>query len=45
MTPDQQIARAREVFDIEIEGLRRTRASLGESFAKTISLLQAQAKK
>ena len=34
------IARAREVFDIEIEGLRRTRDSLGESFAATISLMK-----
>ena len=40
MTPDQQIARAREVFDIEIEGLRRVRESLGESFAETIALMQ-----
>ncbi|MBQ4198373.1 MAG: KpsF/GutQ family sugar-phosphate isomerase [Kiritimatiellae bacterium] len=40
MTADRQIARAREVFDIEIEGLRRTRASLGESFTATISLMQ-----
>ena len=40
MTPDEQIARAREVFDIEVEGLRRTRDSLGASFTQTISLLQ-----
>ena len=40
MTPDRQIARAKEVFDIEIEGLRRTRDSLGESFARTIALMQ-----
>ena len=40
MTAERQIARAKEVFDIEIEGLRRVRASLGESFAKTIALLQ-----
>ena len=40
MTVESQIARAREVFDIEIEGLRRTRASLGESFTATISLMQ-----
>ena len=40
MTPDQQIARAREVFDVEIEGLRRTRDSLGESFTRTIALMQ-----
>ena len=40
MTTDQQIARAKEVFDVEIEGLRRTRDSLGESFARTIALMQ-----
>ena len=40
MTADQQIARAQEVFDIEIEGLRRVRESLGESFTRTISLMQ-----
>ena len=40
MTAERQIARAREVFDIEIEGLRRVRESLGESFAETIALMQ-----
>ena len=40
MTTDQQIARAKEVFDVEIEGLRRTRDSLGESFTRTIALMQ-----
>ena len=40
MTTDQQIARAKEVFDIEIEGLRRVRDSLGESFTRTIALMQ-----
>ena len=40
MTADQQIARAKEVFDIEIEGLRRVRESLGESFTETIALMQ-----
>ena len=40
MTAEQQIARAKEVFDIEIEGLRRVRESLGESFTKTIALMQ-----
>ena len=39
MTASEQIARAREVFDVEIEGLRRTRASLGESFSRTIGLM------
>ena len=33
------IDRAREVFDIEIEGLRRTRDSLGDSFAAAVSLI------
>jgi arabinose-5-phosphate isomerase len=40
MSPSQQLARAKEVFDIELEGLRRTRDSLGESFTCTIALMQ-----
>lgn len=32
-------ARAREVFDIEIEGLRRTRDSIGETFADAVELM------
>ena len=40
MTAEQQIARARQVFDIEIEGLARTKDSLGESFARAISLMR-----
>lgn len=39
MTADEQIRRAREVFDVEIAGLTRTRDSLGESFSKTIGLM------
>ena len=39
MTATEQIARAREVFDVEIEGLRRTRESLGNSFSRTIELM------
>ncbi len=39
MTAADQIRRAQEVFDVEIEGLRRTRASLGDSFAQTIGLM------
>lgn len=39
MTATEQIARAREVFDVEIEGLRRTRESLGNSFSRTIGLM------
>ena len=41
MSPAQQLARAREVFDVEIEGLRRTRDSLGEAFVRTIDLMLA----
>ena len=40
MTAERQIARAKEVFDVEIEGLRRTRDSLGESFTRTVALMQ-----
>ena len=39
MTTEEQLKRAREVFDIEIEGLRRTRDSLGESFTDAIALM------
>ena len=39
MTEEEQIRRAREVFDIEIEGLRRTRESLGESFTAAVRLM------
>ena len=41
MTAAEQIRRAQEVFDVEIEGLRRTRASLGDSFARTVELMLA----
>ena len=40
MTANDQITRSKEVFDIEIEGLRRVRDSLGESFTRTIALIQ-----
>ncbi|MBQ6330636.1 MAG: KpsF/GutQ family sugar-phosphate isomerase [Kiritimatiellae bacterium] len=33
------LSRAREVFDVEIEGLKRTRASIGPSFAAAVRLL------
>ncbi|MBQ3288975.1 MAG: KpsF/GutQ family sugar-phosphate isomerase [Kiritimatiellae bacterium] len=33
------LSRAREVFDIEIEGLRRTRASLGPSFVAAVGAI------
>ena len=39
MTENDQIARARQVFDIEIEGLRRTRDSLGKSFTDAVGLM------
>ena len=39
MTADKMLDRAREVFDIEIEGLRRTRASLGRSFTDAVSMM------
>jgi len=39
MTNDEMLDRAREVFDIEIEGLKRTRDSLGESFTKAVELM------
>lgn len=35
------LERAKEVFDIEIEGLKRTRDSLGESFVSAIDMLLA----
>ena len=37
MTESEQLARAREVFDIELEGLRRTRDSLDSSFTAAIA--------
>ena len=39
MTAAEQIARARKVFDVEIEGLKRTRESLGDAFVRTIALM------
>ncbi len=39
MTTEEQLKRAREVFEIEIEGLRRTCDSLGESFTASIDLM------
>ncbi|MGN0847051.1 MAG: SIS domain-containing protein [Kiritimatiellia bacterium] len=41
MTTAEQLQRARAVFDCEIEGLRRTRASLGDAFVRTIDLMLA----
>ncbi len=39
MTANEQLDRARKVFDVEIEGLRRVRDSLGESFVGTVGLI------
>ncbi len=41
MTKEQQLKRAAEVFDIEIEGLKRVRQSLGTSFTDAIDLMLA----
>ena len=41
MTRDRQIRRAKEVFDIEIEGLKKTRDSLGPSFVAAVKLISA----
>ena len=41
MTAAQQLARAREVFDVEIEGLRAVRDSLDESFVKAVEAFSA----
>ena len=39
MTGEKAIARAKQVFDVEIAGLERTRDSLGSSFVATVELL------
>ena len=39
MTAERQLARAREVFEVEIEGLKKTRDSLGESFTAAVKLM------
>ena len=39
MTEKEMLERAREVFDIEIEGLRRTRESLGATFVSAIAMM------
>lgn len=41
MTETDMIARARDVFDREIEGLRRTRDALGESFTRAVEMMLA----
>jgi arabinose-5-phosphate isomerase len=39
MTANEMLSRAREVFDVEIEGLKRTRASLGGSFTQAVEMM------
>ena len=39
MTKERQIARAKEVFDVEIAGLKKTRDSLGSSFTDAVKLI------
>ncbi len=40
MTDKETIARAKQVFDVEIAGMEKTRDSLGASFVATVELLQ-----
>ena len=45
MTKERQIERAKQVFDIEIAGLKKTRASLGLSFVEAVRhILEAGAR-
>lgn len=39
LSENEMISRARRVFDVEIEGLKTVRDSLGDSFVKTIKLM------
>ena len=39
MTGDEMTKRAKEVFDIEIEGLRRTRDAIGEGFTRAVEMI------
>ena len=39
MTKERQIRRAKEVFDVEIAGLKKTRDSLGSSFTDAVKLM------
>ena len=41
MTNDEMLKRAREVFDVEINGLAKTRDSLGPSFTDAIAMMLA----
>jgi arabinose-5-phosphate isomerase len=40
MTDNEMIVRAKEVFDVEIEGLEKTRDSIGESFTKAVKMFR-----
>ena len=44
MTARRQIERAKEIFDIEIAGLRKTRDSVGPSFVAAVKLISATVK-
>ena len=39
MTGEEMIERARQVFDIEIEGLRKTRESIGGTFIEAVKMI------
>ena len=39
MTAEEQIKRAKEVFDVEIKGLEATRDSIGEAFTAAIAMM------
>ena len=39
MTKERQIKRAKEVFAVEIEGLKKTRDSIGKSFTDAVKLI------
>ena len=41
MSHEEMLSRARQVFDVEVKGLEKTRDSLDESFTKTIDLMLA----
>ena len=39
MTETEMISRAHEVFDVEIEGLKRTRDSIGSAFTDAVKMI------
>lgn len=39
MTGEEMVERAKEVFDIEIEGLRKTRDSIGATFTEAVKMI------